>query len=263
MEAHAEIFVGRVEAAAAVAAPATRAVLGLQEFPRAGTPRSDVFEAAFRRAGFGLARARKSCVLAYRGFPAACAPEVLADGEGSRVDALAIARGLTRASDGAPRFDKKVVDGLEKTTALRTFAARLDGCVFHVVHVKEPKSAAAVGLLAAYLDAVRGACAARADEPYCVLVRVRRRERRESRHECKSDEKSTPSSMVGPRRHEHRQAAPRRRVPSRARRKRRAGLADRLDDLEAPLQAPRPVLRREQVPRHRARRKGQVLLRCK
>ena len=49
MEAHAEIFVGRVEAAAAVAAPATRAVLGLQEFPRAGTPRSDVFEAAFRR----------------------------------------------------------------------------------------------------------------------------------------------------------------------------------------------------------------------
>ena len=42
-------------------------MLGLQEFPQAGTPRV-VFEAAFKTAGFEVVRAVRSCALVHKGF---------------------------------------------------------------------------------------------------------------------------------------------------------------------------------------------------
>lgn len=165
MGQHAAVFVDAIEAAAR-GAGAARAVLGLQEFPRSGTPRSDVFERAFDAAGFKLVRGKKSCVFAHRGFPEGAAPEIVADGGD---DVLAVMKTLTRRDDGTPNYDKKTVDAFEKTTTSRTMAVRLDGVVFHVVHVKEPKTPDAVALLAAFLDAMRAHCATDADEAYAIL----------------------------------------------------------------------------------------------
>jgi hypothetical protein len=162
---HAQIF---VDAAVTTmrAVGAAKCVLGLQEFPQAGTPRAVVFEAAFKEAGFALVRAARSCAVAHAGF-AAC--EVLADGgDAARgVDADAVMRTLTRDADGEPRYDKKTTSAFEGTTAAKVLSVRLDGVAYHALHAKEPKTIEAARLLARFLAAHAEACGA---GPFAWLV---------------------------------------------------------------------------------------------
>ena len=173
VDQHAEIFAGAVSRAFERSG-APRAVLGFQEFPARGTPRCLVFEDAFRRAGFTLRRNSGSCVLAYAGFPADAEPDFVADGgddaNGGAFSCRDLMRRRTRNSDGSSKFDKRTTDIFENTTASRTFVNRLGGVLFIIVHVKEPKSVAAVELLAHYLADVRDACRNADDEPFTMLV---------------------------------------------------------------------------------------------
>ena len=165
-ERHAQIF---VDAALNVARDARmgRCVLGLQEFPQAGTPRAAVFEAAFKTAGFEVVRAVRSCALVHKGFGSGGA--VLADGGDASigVDADAVMKTLTRDADGAPKYDKKTMAAFEGTTAAKVLSVRLDGVAYHALHAKEPKTPEAAELLAKFLAAHAAACGA---GPFAWLV---------------------------------------------------------------------------------------------
>merc|ERR1719178_149345 len=130
-ERHAQIF---VDAALNVARDARmgRCVLGLQEFPQAGTPRAVVFEAAFKTAGFEVVRAVRSCALVHKGFGSG--GDVLADGGDASigVDADAVMKTLTRSESGEPKYDKKTMAAFEGTTAAKVLSVRLDGVAYHV-----------------------------------------------------------------------------------------------------------------------------------
>lgn len=156
-----EALAGRFALAVQTAAAGRAVVLGLQEWPPAGSPKGRAYAAAFARHGLRVLSdegGSSSCAIAYT-EEALGAPE-LVDVSGARGVMQAAIDGA--AADGDSPLDARAVKGCLETTARKVLAVRWErarGATFVVAHAKEPKDEAAARVLARFVAALGSALA--------------------------------------------------------------------------------------------------------
>jgi hypothetical protein len=119
----------------------------------------------FERNGFSIILGPSGTALGYQGdlgCPIVLTgkdQEQLAGTNLKRIDSAAVMRRtVAKAQESGLDLDKKLVDGLVGTTALKTLVVLLGGTFFMVVHAKEPKTEDVGALLAKYCQNVIKDC---------------------------------------------------------------------------------------------------------